>query len=727
MRIPIELVARKSALILDLQAAKTRRENRAVRDLSSRAAVLERQIADQLLAVDAVEDAAVNLLSAASCFVDAARYFEATRAFRIALEHAQSPAIRRWIQERLEHLHPEPEAGAVFLSVPIAVDGNPSLRRPQVEAYLAAQTHFARSAEHALIQLPVGCGKTGTMAVLPFGLSKGRTLVVAPNLEIAGNLWKNLDYSNPDCFLRKRRILLNGHGPTCAVLDGDASIADADASDYVVGNIQQLVAGQSEKWLSHLPSDYFDLVLFDEGHHNAADSWRQVHARFPRAKFTSFTATPIRTDGKPVEGAPIYRFPIADAIREGYIKDLASRRLEPSTIEFTFRGSQQRHQLSEVLKLRENDWFSRGVALAPECNRNIVDAAIQCMQELRDGSKVKHQIIGVACSIDHARGVTSLFRERGLSAETLHSQLEKGEQDSIRSRLSIGELDAVVQVQMLGEGADYPTLSVAALFRPFRHLVPYVQFIGRIMRVVRENAPGHPDNRGFVVSHVGLHVDRWWEELRSIDRDDQSFFEALAASDRQFGIAAQRAEDRERRRFQPSMQVLDEQIDHFVQEHFLGPEELALVVDDLVHSLEIRGLDLSLFGFDRDQLMARLASRSPQVQGQVAASPVQPQRARQEARRRLNERVRSGASEALRDLGLKPGGKRLVMLYPELGGNNDLVVATILLNGEVNRFLEMGPRERDLLTVRQARVVHDTMDLLIDAVVRSVRDRMSNR
>ena len=303
----------------------------------------------------------------------------------------------------------------------------------------------------------------------------------------------------------------------------------------VVTNIQQIVAANSKKWLSQFPPDYFDMILFDEGHHNAANSWLRIHERFPKAKFTSFTATPIRADGKKVEGIPIYRFPIGEAIREGFIKNIASRRLEPMTIEFVYQGSQQRHTLAEVLKLREKDWFSKGVALAPECNRNIVDAAVQCMNELRTDSDYKHQIVAAACSIDHARSICSLFRERGLSAEVLHSDQSLEEQEDVRRRIERHELDAVVHVQMLSEGADYPSLSVAAIFRPYRHLVPYVQFVGRIMRVIKQNAPGHPDNRGFVVSHIGLHIDRWWEDLRELDKDDQLFFEALANSALEMG------------------------------------------------------------------------------------------------------------------------------------------------------------------------------------------------
>lgn len=125
-----------------------------------------------------------------------------------------------------------------------------------------------------------------------------------------------------------------------------------------------------------------------------------------------------------------------------------------------------------------------------------------------------------------------------------------------------GSLDAVVQVQMLGEGADYPTLSVAAIFRRFRHLVPYVQFVDRTMRVIKQDSPGDRDNRGFVVSHVGLNVDRWWQELRSIDDYDQLFFQEIANSERDFG---QTDNPTQRKRFAPDMKVIDEKIRRILQ------------------------------------------------------------------------------------------------------------------------------------------------------------------
>src|SRR5207237_4273210 len=142
-----------------------------------------------------------------------------------------------------------------------------------------------------------------------------------------------------------------------------------------ITNIQQL-ASSADRWLPQFPPNFFDMILVDEGHHNVAESWKKVFDRFPEAKVVSLTATPFRSDQQPLAGEVIYRYRFTRAMLKGYIKQIHSRNVAPREIYFTFRGDKRRHTLEEVLALREEQWFRRGVALAPECNRHIVEASI---------------------------------------------------------------------------------------------------------------------------------------------------------------------------------------------------------------------------------------------------------------------------------------------------------------------------------------------------------------
>ena len=71
-----------------------------------------------------------------------------------------------------------------FMFAESSIESNDLLRDPQREGHAAAQDFFESEGKKAIMQLPVGCGKSGLISVLPFGISKGRVLVIAPNLTI---------------------------------------------------------------------------------------------------------------------------------------------------------------------------------------------------------------------------------------------------------------------------------------------------------------------------------------------------------------------------------------------------------------------------------------------------------------------------------------------------------------------------------------------------------------
>lgn len=86
------------------------------------------------------------------------------------------------------------------------------------------------------------------------------------------------------------------------------------------GRPSQLAERNASRWLENFPEDFFDLIIVDEGHHNAAPSWQNVFARFPEARVISLTATPFRADEQPVEGDTIYRYTFRRTMQRGYIK-----------------------------------------------------------------------------------------------------------------------------------------------------------------------------------------------------------------------------------------------------------------------------------------------------------------------------------------------------------------------------------------------------------------------
>jgi superfamily II DNA or RNA helicase len=154
-----------------------------------------------------------------------------------------------------------------FTTTQINIAGNPLLREPQREGHAKAVEYFAAGGDHAVEQIPVGCGKSGLITLLPFGCAAGRVLVIAPNLTIRDQLVDAFSPASTTCFYKKVRVLTDLHdGPFVAALDATANLSDLDDAHVAVTNIQQLTEGG--RWLDNLDKDFFDLIIVDEGHHN---------------------------------------------------------------------------------------------------------------------------------------------------------------------------------------------------------------------------------------------------------------------------------------------------------------------------------------------------------------------------------------------------------------------------------------------------------------------------
>lgn len=608
-----------------------------------------------------------------------------------------------------------------FISIDFDIEENLYLRDPQQEAYLAAYEFFSKGGNRAIIQLPVGCGKSGLVAILPLGISRGRVLAIAPNLTIKDELSRALDISNKRlCFWNKCRILrpeTMTAGPYLAVLDSaDSNIHDCDNSHFVLTNIQQL-ATNTDRWLSQFTEDYFDMILVDEGHHSAAVSWMNVFKKFPKAKVVNLTATPFRSDQKDIVGDLIYKYPFKSAMIKGYIKKLQAIYVSPSELYFTYKGDTKHYTLEEVLGLKEEDWFSRGVALSPICNQHIVEASLDKLEHLRE-SGTSHQLIAVACSVDHAKQIRSLYAERGYAAAAIYSRLSTEEQEKIKRELRSGTLDCIIQVQMLGEGFDHPKLSVAAIFRPFRSLSPYIQFVGRIMRVIVQNDSRHPDNFGYIVTHIGLNLDKQMEDFRQMDSEDQKFFTDLL-SGQELELPPEVLDGSARMRVVERMVVHDEIVDDFLQEDFFDPEDVALQKELESH--------MESLGFDTDGLIEFLKKRKNERLRSTPASlpfPIIPQRQRKEARKRLNEITKRNAKILLNRMKLKNNASDLQYKYaPGKVTGNNFVAAVQLINHEINKRIGIETGERGKLRTEDYLTMIDLMNEVINTLTRRLKKK----
>jgi len=419
-----------------------------------------------------------------------------------------------------------------FTTIVPNIIGNTLLRIPQYEGYESIKKHYSSSNVREIgIVLPVGCGKSGLIAITPFALKSKRVLVVAPGIRIKEQLAEDFNPVNTDMFYLKCNVITGNEFPEPAIIEGKkTNKSDLDEADVVVTNIHQ-VQGAENKWLMQLPADYFDLIIVDEAHHNVADSWNSVREHFHDAKIVNLSATPTRADGQVMKGEIIYSFPIFKAIENGYVKKLKAKVLNPSTLKYVRddNGIEVEVSIDDIIRLGKDDAaFRRSIVSSEETLNTIVDCSIRELQNLRENTgENRHKIIASALNYKHCIQITQAYQARGFSAEYIHSKENSQTNKKILDKLERHELDVIVQVRMLGEGFDHPFLSVAAVCSIYSNLSPFAQFVGRIMRVIDQNQPNSPNNQGVVVYHAGANIAERWSDFQQFSEADKEFFNQL--------------------------------------------------------------------------------------------------------------------------------------------------------------------------------------------------------
>lgn len=317
-----------------------------------------------------------------------------------------------------------------------------------------------------------------------------------------------------------------------------------------------------------------------------------------------------------------------------------------------------------------------------------------------------HQLIAVACSVDHAKTIKALYNERGYDAEVIYGQLTKEEKEEIVRKLRSGAIDCIVQVQMLGEGFDHPKLSVAAIFRPFRSLAPYIQFVGRILRVIVQNDPVHPDNYGHIVTHVGMNLDKRLEEFKLFEKDDQRFWdEVIGGADPEPPRSIKDDSDIRRNVSEPRF-VNDEIVESLVEEDFTTADDEDLI-RDLAQKLEALGLDPS----DARDIFFKKTKGEEKVHQAAEPFPVLPQRQWQELKRRLDEKVKRSGNILLQRLDLKRVGRKLANYGVPAASN--FAACIILINRELKKEY---PKPRSEWSSDEFRTAMDSLDSIVNAL-----------
>lgn len=584
-----------------------------------------------------------------------------------------------------------------------SIEDNQRLRIPQREGWAAIRDYFAQenAAREVGVVLPVGCGKSGLICIAPFGVRARRVLVIAPGTRIRGQLGDDLRANSDTNFYDRFGILpANADFPEVVIAEsGRINLDDIRHADVVVANIQQ-IAGAENRWLDSLEPDFFDLVLVDEAHHNPAESWQQVKRRFPGARIVNFSATPTRADGRLMEGEIIYSFPVLRAIEAGYVKRLRAKMLRPTELRYVDRSGGQERVIGpdEVRELGETDAeFRRGIVMSDETLASIVDQSIAELRRLREQTGERRlKIIASALNLDHCIQIAEAFRARGLRAGYVHSR-EGAANERVFEQLENHELDAIVQARMLGEGFNHEYLAVAMVGSIFANLSPFVQFVGRIMRAIEQNQPGHALNQGVVVFHLGANIARRWNDFRQFSGADQQYFAELLPEIEEVEFTGETVER------EPGSGGGIEPVE-ILEERGVRAADMEPIGDP--HAAELLR-ELAELGVSPDQAAQEIRRLRTTRQD------------RREARRAaLNERVQNEVGGILGRLNISPGGRTLDPRRRE----RNFAWTVAELHRRVNEHVEGRNADRQNFSLEQLDAAHAALP----DVVRGLEEHLRN-
>jgi superfamily II DNA or RNA helicase len=586
------------------------------------------------------------------------------------------------------------------------IDDNTSLRIPQRGVYEAIKNEYEKNADtkEVGIVLPVGCGKSGCITITPFALKSVRTLVVAPNLSITKQLYNDFYPSNTKMFYQKCHVLNGDIFPEPAEIRGDkTNLSDLEVADVVITNIQQL-QGDENQWLNGVSDDFFDLIIFDEAHHNVASTWENLRQKFPNAHIVNYSATPIRADGQVMSGNIIYSFPVVRAIEAGYIKRLKAKVLNPTTLKYVLNdGKETEVSLDEVIRMGEDDSdFRKSIVTSKETRDTIVNVSINELERIRtDTNDNRHKIIASALNYAHCNQIVQAYRERGKRADFVHSRADSKANETVYKKLENNELDVIVQVRKLGEGFDHKYLSVAAVFSIFATVSPFIQFVGRIMRVIEEGNPNSILNQGTVIFHAGSNIQNRWTDFQYYSQADRSYFQNLLPME---GLAF--SDNNEIEIIPPSYNFNTRNL-LIKEQSGVSLEEIPLIDNDPIARQAIEYLRNKNYSEEQKKIISDYLLRPVPTTKQII---------RQAERSGIDDKIKTTVGMVLARHKLLPKGKDLDRTYLK----DNFVFVKSEIDKAVNRSVGMVENERKDFTQEQFDQISANYDGIITEMERKL-------
>lgn len=241
---------------------------------------------------------------------------------------------------------------------------------------------------------------------------------------------------------------------------------------HVFASIQSLAALGADT----LDPQRFDVVIVDEFHHAAADTYRALLDHVRPKVLLGLTATPERTDGQPVtdwfDGRFAAELRLWEAIDEGLLAP------------FQYFGVHDDVDVSRIT------WRRGGYDLGELSNLYTGDdmRTAKVLDAVRDKVLDPRQMraLGFCVSIEHAEYMARQFTRAGIPAVAVSARTGAAEREAALRRLRDRDVNVVFAVDLFNEGVDVPAIDTVLFLRPTESATVFLQQLGRGLR----HAPG---------------------------------------------------------------------------------------------------------------------------------------------------------------------------------------------------------------------------------------------
>lgn len=271
----------------------------------------------------------------------------------------------------------------------------------------------------------------------------------------------------------------------------------------IVSTIQTQIAGRETKRMHAFKPEDIGLVIIDEAHRSAADSYLQVldyYKQNPNLRILGLTATPERTDERTLgEVFPsiAYQYGVLEGINDGWLVPIAQEFVPVSGLDYsdidTVRGDFDQTQLAAML---EKDKIIAGIChpsleiifgMPEKTLSNIprVDWHGFIKDWRNDPEHKARRTVIFTASVEQAKKCCDMLNSVAPKlAQSVDGETHKETRKEILGRFKSGHTPVIVNVGILTEGFDCPQIEVVIMGKATKSIVVYSQQLGRGTRAL---------------------------------------------------------------------------------------------------------------------------------------------------------------------------------------------------------------------------------------------------